>query len=171
MHRMQSALAVVVAAFIVLTATACDVPTPLAPAEPIGTVPTWGADFATPTQQPRSMLGAGLGGAPDEAPVMPAPGSAMPGAIMNFSGGDAAVGKGVFQALCVRCHGDGGEGGALPGNIAVPPLNDATLQARLTDAQMARAISLGKGAMPPFMQELDRDSLAGVIAYIRTLKH
>ena len=57
------------------------------------------------------------------------------------------------------------------GNIAVPPLNDATLQARLTDAQMARAISLGKGAMPPFMQELDRDSLAGVIAYIRTLKH
>ncbi len=162
MHRLFALASLVVLA-------GCEVPTPLAPATPIGTVPNWGADFATPTQQPRSLLGTGLGGSPDEAPVMPAPGSAMPGAIKNFSNGDAALGKGVWQALCVRCHG-AGEGGALPGGIVVPALADKAVQDKLTDAQMARAIAVGKGAMPPFMQELDQEKLAGVIAYIRSIK-
>jgi mono/diheme cytochrome c family protein len=35
---------------------------------------------------------------------------------------------------------------------------------------MARSIALGKGAMPSFMHDLDRDKLAAVIAYIRTLR-
>jgi mono/diheme cytochrome c family protein len=94
----------------------------------------------------------------------------MPGAVKSFSGGDANVGKGVYQALCARCHGAAGEGGALPGNVAVPAFSDAALQDRLTDAQMARAIALGKGAMPSFRSELNRDQMAGVIAFIRTLK-
>jgi mono/diheme cytochrome c family protein len=161
-------LRVLTAVALTFVVAACEVPTPLAPAEPIGTVPNWGADFATPTQQPRSMLAAGMGGAPGEG--MPPPGSAMPGAIKNFSGGDATAGKGIWQALCARCHGAAGEGGALPGNVAVPALADAATQDKLTDAQMARTIALGKGAMPPFMQELDRDKLANVIAFIRSLK-
>jgi mono/diheme cytochrome c family protein len=93
----------------------------------------------------------------------------MPGAIKDFSGGDAVLGKGIYVQLCARCHGDTGAGGALPGGVAVPALNDPALQARLTDAQMARGIALGKGAMPSFMQDLDRDKLAAVIAYIRSL--
>lgn len=146
----------------------CNVPTPLAPAEPIGTFPTWGEGFATPQQQPRSALGLGGPMGPAEpAATTSSTGQAMPGAIKDFSGGDAVAGKGIYQALCARCHGAGGEGGALPGNIVVPALADAGLQARLTDAQMARAIALGKNAMPSFMQELDRDKLAAVIAYIR----
>lgn len=167
MHPMLRLSAVVLACTAVAS---CDMPTPLAPAEPIGTVPNWGADFATPTQAPRSMMGMGMGGAPGEAPALPAPGTPMPGAIKDFSGGDAVLGKGLYTALCARCHGDDGAGGALPGGIAVPALSDGALQARLTDAQMARTIALGKGAMPPFMQELDRDKLAAVIAFVRTMK-
>jgi mono/diheme cytochrome c family protein len=153
----------------------CDVPTPLAPAAPIGEVPQWGADFATPAQQQPSALGAGMMGGPvpgaaGGGAATSSTGQAMPGAIKNFSGGDATVGKGVYQALCARCHGAVGEGGALPGNIAVPAFSDAGFQDKLTDAQMARGIALGKGAMPSFRDQLNRDQMAGVIAYIRTLK-
>jgi mono/diheme cytochrome c family protein len=173
MRRLASALVVCSP----LVVGGCDVPTPLAPAEPIGTFPTWGADFATPAQQPRSLMGTGLGGAPGDAPApssAPASGSeatsstgqAMPGAIKSFSGGDPALGKGLYVALCARCHGDGGDGGALPGGVVVPPLRGSALD----DRAMARSIALGKGAMPSFMNDLDRDKLAAVIAYIRTLR-
>ena len=152
-----------------LLASGCEVPTPLAPAEPIGTFPNWGADFATPAQQPRSLMGTGLGGAPGEAPAgsdTSSTGQAMPGAIKSFSGGDPVLGKGLYVALCARCHGDGGDGGALPGGVVVPPLRNSGLD----DRTMARSIALGKGAMPSFMNDLDRDKLAAVIAYIKTLR-
>lgn len=172
-RRFSSRVSVVVTLAIAASAavwvTGCNVPTPLAPAEPIGNFPNWGTDFATPTEQPRSLMGAGLGGAPMDGQAS-STGAAMPGAIKNFSGGDAVAGKGIYITLCQRCHGAAGEGGALPGGIAVPALADAGLQDRLTDAKMARSIALGQGAMPSFMNDLDRDKLAAVIAYIRTLK-
>ena len=143
---------------------ACEVATPLAPAEPIGTFPTWGEDFNTPKEQPASALGM----PPDATPS--STGAGMPGEIKNFDGGDVNLGKGIYTTLCARCHGDGGEGGALPGGIAVPAFSDAKWQANMTDKQMARSIALGKGAMPSFMNDLDRDKLAAVIAYVRTLK-
>jgi mono/diheme cytochrome c family protein len=158
--------------FILGVVIACDVPTPLAPAPPIGEVPNWGADFATPTEQPGgSMLGvtppAGTGmigntNVPE--------GTAKPGDTGDWAGGDATLGKGVWVAMCARCHGESGEGGMQPGGVKVPPLNDPTVQAQLTDKQMARSIAVGKGAMPSFMRDLDRDKLAGVIAHIRSLK-
>ena len=67
------------------------------------------------------------------------------------------------------CEEDG-EGGALPGGIVVPAFNDAKWQDNMTNKQMARSIALGKGAMPSFMNDLDRDKLAAVIAFVRTLK-
>ena len=165
MRRLASALL----ACAPLLVGGCEVPTPLAPAEPIGTFPNWGADFATPAQQPRSLMGTGLGGAPGEAPTgseTSSTGQAMPGAIKSCSGGDPVLGKGIYVALCARCHGDTGDGGALPGGVVVPPLKGSKLE----DGPMARTIALGKGAMPSFMNDLDRDKLAAVIAHIRTLK-
>ena len=147
---------------VLLVVAACEVPTPLAPAEPIGTAPSWGTGFATPSQAPSSMLG-------QAGQIAPSPG-AMPGAVVDFTGGDPIVGKGVWVALCARCHGNDGEGGALPDGAAVPALSDAGWQGRMEDRQIARSIVLGKGAMPGFMQELDRQKLAGVIAHIRSLK-
>lgn len=163
-------VAVVVAVVGVgLASAGCNVPTPLAPAEPIGEFPTWGADFATPKEQPASML-ANPGASPHEGGNTSSAGASMPGAIKSFSGGDVVAGKGIYTTLCARCHGATGEGGALPGGVAVTAFNDAKFQDSLTDAQMARSIALGKGGMPSFMKDLDRDKLAAVIAYIRTLK-
>lgn len=150
---------------------ACEVSTPLAPAEPIGEFPTWGEDFNTPREQPASMLGTGLGAPPAATGgEASSTGAAMPGAVKNFSGGDVVLGRAIYTTLCARCHGAAGEGGGLPGGIAVPAFSDPKFQASLTDAQMARAIALGKGAMPSFMNDLDRDKLAAVIAYSRTLQ-
>ena len=56
---MRVALLVPIVVAVVAVLSACEVPTPLAPAEPIGEVPTWGTGFTTPTQQPTSMLGTG----------------------------------------------------------------------------------------------------------------
>jgi mono/diheme cytochrome c family protein len=168
MRVVATALVLPVVVAVGVVSGGCNVPTPLAPAEPIGAFPTWGEGFATPQQQPRSALGPGLGApAGDDGTATSSAGQAMPGAVKDFSGGDPVVGKGIYVALCARCHGADGEGGALPGNVVVPALADAALQARLTDAQMARSIALGKNAMPSFRAELDRDKLAAVIAYVR----
>lgn len=148
---------------LVFGALACDVPTPLAPAEPIGEVPKWGDGFATPTEAPASMLG--KGGAPGTDSAMKSP-----GATGDWSGGDAVLGKGVFTAMCARCHGENGEGG-MAGAVKVTALADAKWQASVEDRQIARTVMLGKGAMPSFMgQGLDKAKLQGVVAYIRTLK-
>lgn len=153
--------------------TGCEVATPLAPAEPIGEFPVWGEDFNTPKEQPASNLGMpglpGQDGGGDPSTTS-STGAAMPGALKSFEGGDVTLGKGVYVSLCARCHGAAGEGGALPGGVVVTALADAAVQARLDDKAMARSIALGKGAMPSFRAELNRDQLAGVIAYVRTLK-
>jgi mono/diheme cytochrome c family protein len=140
----------------------CDMPTPLAPAEPIGEVPKWGEAFETPTEAPASMLSGSHGAGTTT--------SQSPGETGDWSGGDPALGKGVYTAMCARCHGANGEGGALPGGAAVPALNDPAFQQRVSDREMARTVALGKGAMPSFMRDLDRAKLSGVIAHIRTLK-
>ncbi len=144
----------------------CEVATPLAPAEPIGTFPTWGEDFNTPKEQPASALGM----PPPTGDTASSTGAAMPGVIKSFDDGDPVLGKGIYTTLCARCHGGEGEGGALPGGIVVPAFNDPKWQANMTSKQMARSIALGKGAMPSFMNDLDRDKLAAVIAHIRSLK-
>jgi mono/diheme cytochrome c family protein len=172
------------AAVLGLAAAACDVPTPLAPAEPIGEMPRWGENFATPTEQPASALGpqgpggeGGEGGTGETGEAgglgntgLPA-GTASPGDTGSWSGGDAVLGKGVWTAMCARCHGEVGEGGSMPGGVRVPSLADPTWQASVEDKHIARSVMLGKGAMPSFMdQGLDRPKLAGLVAYIRTLK-
>jgi len=145
---------------VVVVAASCEVPTPLAPAEPIGEIPRWGEGFATPTEQPASMLGEGALGNSG----LPA-GTQSPGDTGSWAGGDPALGKQVFTTLCAKCHGENGEGTAMG-----PSLADAKWQASVEDRQIARSVALGKGKMPAFMKDLDKSKLAGVIAHIRTLK-
>ena len=166
MHRFPRPLLLAVALVVAaLSFAGCNVPTPLAQAEPIGEVPKWGDGFATPTEAPASMLGNGMGNT-----GLPA-GTKSPGDTGSWSGGDAALGKGIFTAMCARCHGDNGEGGAIPGGARATALSDAKWQASVEDRQIARAVMLGKGAMPSFMKEgLDKPKLMGIVAYIRTLK-
>ena len=59
---------------------------------------------------------------------------------------------------------------AVHGPLAGRPMLRWREDIRGAREDMARGIALGKGAMPSFMQDLDRDKLAAVIAHIRTLK-
>ena len=143
----------------VLALVGCKLPTPHAAAEPIGELPRWGEGFTVPTAAPASALG----GTSSAAPV-------KPGETGDWGGGDATLGKGVWVAMCARCHGAAGEGGTMPDGKAVASVADAAWQAKTSDRDMARTIAVGKEPMPSFMKELDRAKLSGVIAYIRTLK-
>jgi mono/diheme cytochrome c family protein len=145
-------------AVVAMNVAGCDMPTPMAPAEPIGTFPKWGESFQAPPTAPSTMMPpAGTSST----------GAAMPGAVASFSGGDAIAGKDLFVAQCARCHGAAGEGGVA---MNAPALNTVSWQERTTDAQLARSIALGKGAMPAFRDSFDKQQLANVIAYVRTLK-
>src|SRR6476646_7475267 len=114
-----AAAAVTVAAVIVGSTSGCNVPTPLAPAEPIGDVPKWGDGFATPAEAPNSMMG---------GPMMK--GMKSPGATGDWSGGDAALGKELYANLCAKCHGANGEGNAAMG---APSFADPKWQAGIED--------------------------------------
>ena len=151
------AAAAVAAVAIVASSTGCNVPTPLAPAEPIGDVPKWGDGFATPSQAPSSMMGPkGMAG------------MKSPGATGDWSGGDPALGKELYANLCAKCHGANGEGNAAMG---APSFADPKWQAGIEDRLIARSVMLGKGNMPSFMnQGLDKPKLQGIVAYVRTLK-
>ncbi|MCC7110745.1 MAG: cytochrome c [Deltaproteobacteria bacterium] len=155
---------------LLLALTGCDLPTPMAPAEPIGEYPKWGEGFGVPTEAPASALGGGGAGGAGGTAATGGEAPKSPGDTGDWTGGDATLGKGVYVAMCARCHGDTGEGGAMTDGKPVAPLNDAAWQDKTTDRQMARVIVLGKDPMPGFMQELDRAKLSGVVAYIRTLK-
>lgn len=78
----------------------------------------------------------------------------------NVAGDPVAVGKEVYTAKCVACHGDAGDaqlGGAK--NLKVTTL---------TDDQQKDIILHGKSGMSAF--PLSDDQLNGVIAYLKTLK-
>jgi cytochrome c5 len=152
-----------VLALLVAAVAACDVPTPLAPAEPIGEVPKWGEGFGTPQQFPAvaPMMGK-LGNT-----GLPA-GTKSPGDTGSWSGGDAALGKELYANLCASCHGAAGEGNKSIGAVA---FDDPKWQSAIEDKTIARTVMLGKGAMPSFMSKgLDKPKLMGIVAYIRTLK-
>ena len=152
------------AVLAVLAFAGCNVPTPLAPAEPIGDVPKWGDGFATPQQQGPSMLGKGpmMGG---DAPMG---GMKSPGATGDWSGGDANLGKDLYANLCAKCHGAAGEGNPAMG---APSFADPKWQAGIEDRMIARSVMLGKGNMPSFMSAgLDKPKLMGIVAFVRSLK-
>lgn len=155
------------AATVMLALAGCDVQSPLAPAEPIGEVPRWGESFNDAAQAKGSLVPGNT--APANNAGLP-PGTVKPGETGDWSGGDPVLGAQLFGSLCVRCHGATGEGGALAGVGTVPALNDAGWQRKMQDKDIGRAIALGKGAMPSFMRDLDREKLKGLIAHIRTLR-
>lgn len=163
-----------------LLLAACEMPSPQAPAEPIGEYPVWGQNFGQQNSQPAGAgsLLSGEGPAPSDTPdnaeASGGGGSTTPNMPNTFSssdwsGGDADYGRQVFLNNCARCHGPEGKGGELPGIGKVPTLADPAWQQKTSDGAIASTIAHGKGTMPSFMQQLDKRELSGLIAFIRTL--
>jgi mono/diheme cytochrome c family protein len=127
-------------------------------------------------QMPNDSVHAGLkpkdGAAPPEAgheAAEPPPGKVGRSGT-DWGGGDPAVGRNAFQALCARCHGAEGKGGNVAGVGPVPNLTDPAVRAKWTgDAMVASKIANGGGAMPSFMADLDLEKLRGLVAYVKSL--
>jgi mono/diheme cytochrome c family protein len=175
---------------VIALLSACDLPSPQAPADPIGEYPVWGQGFGDKASQPAgadSLLAGGMqggeggeegpvpSGAPNAAQESGGGGSTtpnMPNPMANedWSGGDVAYGQQVYLNNCARCHGAEGKGGNVPAVGMVPTLRDPGWHEKATDKHLASTIAHGKGAMPGFMEKFDGRQLRGVIAYVRTLK-
>ena len=117
-------------------------------------------------------------GAPGQQPVRqePAFGDADIKALVDYvaafgngppippvsGGGDVSRGFQLFTANCAACHTSTGAGNAIGGGFAAVGLGNAT------DQEIAQAITIGPGVMPPFdMTQEQRDD---IIAYIRFIK-
>jgi hypothetical protein len=74
---------------------------------------------------------------------------------------------GLFNRYCIRCHGVDGRGvWDIPG---VPDLSNAAWQASRSDAQLARRIIEGRGAvMPSFRGALSLEEAWAMARYLRT---
>jgi mono/diheme cytochrome c family protein len=76
--------------------------------------------------------------------------------------------RATFRTKCAMCHGPDGAGSEVGKSMNVPDLRSQAVQ-KLTDAELAQAISNGKGGMPPFKNSLSADQVHGLVTYIRSL--
>ena len=81
----------------------------------------------------------------------------------------SAAAKATFQSKCAMCHGPDGGGSEVGKSMKVPDLRSPAVQ-KLPDAQLAEAISDGKGGMPPFKNSLSEDQIHALVTYIRSLR-
>lgn len=78
--------------------------------------------------------------------------------------GDAARGRTLFLYNCAPCHSSSGTGMILPAGDFAPELTDST------PTQVAEAIRLGPGSMPPFGERhLDKEQVDAIATYVQQL--
>jgi ubiquinol-cytochrome c reductase cytochrome c subunit len=78
--------------------------------------------------------------------------------------GDAARGRTLFLYNCAPCHSSSGTGMILPAGDFAPELSDSTF------TQVAEAVRLGPGSMPPFSEShLDKEQVDAIATYVQQL--
>ena len=79
-----------------------------------------------------------------------------------------ADGAATFKTKCAPCHGpDGGGQTPVGKNLKVRDLRSAEVQ-KLTDAEITKVLTAGKGKMPA--SKLPADDVKTVISFVRSLK-
>jgi cytochrome c oxidase cbb3-type subunit 3 len=105
------------------------------------------------------------------------PGPASAPAAGGANGGAAAAKSGEVDQLveltwrqqCVTCHGPIGHGdGPMGPMVRAPDLTAGDWQSKISDAEMATLIKVGRNRMPAF--NLPDQVLAGLVARVRALK-
>ena len=82
----------------------------------------------------------------------------------------AADGAAVYKAKCASCHGPDGKGETtIRKSMKLRSLASADVQ-KITDADLTKVISDGKGKMPAYKGKLSAEEIKALVAYIRTLK-
>jgi quinol---cytochrome-c reductase cytochrome c subunit len=118
-------------------------------------------------------------GSPEQRPVrqQPAFGDADIKALVDYvasfghgpaipavrGGGDVSRGFELYTANCAACHAATGAGNAVGGGFAAVGLGQAT------DEEIAEAVTIGPGVMPPFdLSERQRDDVIAYIGFMRS---
>ncbi len=86
-----------------------------------------------------------------------------PGPV-DLAPGDPATGRGLFLVNCAACHSASGTGMVMTGGAVALELWSTHPE------QVAEAIRIGPGAMPPFTeQQLTEEEVDDVVSYVETL--
>ena len=81
-----------------------------------------------------------------------------------------------WDANCTKCHGADGKGQTKVGKkLNLKDYSDAAVQAKMTDADMTKAITDGvfekdKEKMKSFKADLSADEIKDLVAYVRKFK-
>lgn len=79
--------------------------------------------------------------------------------------GDLVRGRSLYSANCLACHGAGGQGASVGGGAVAPALD------RAAPVEIAEAVRIGPGVMPPFteeqLSEADMSSIARYLLFLR----
>ena len=86
-----------------------------------------------------------------------------------FAGG-GPDGAAVYKGKCAMCHGPDGAGQTSMGKtLKLRDLRSADVQ-KMTDAELTKVISDGKGKMPAYKTKLAAGEIDAVVAFLRSLK-
>ena len=79
-----------------------------------------------------------------------------------------ADGAAIYKTKCTACHGADGSGQTPVGkSLKLKDLRSPEIQ-KLTDAEITKSLTDGKGKMPA--SKLSADDIKAVIGYVRSLK-
>jgi mono/diheme cytochrome c family protein len=75
----------------------------------------------------------------------------------------------TFKAKCAGCHGPDGKGNTAAGKaVGAHDFASPDVQ-KMSDADLAGIISMGKNKMPPYAKTLKEAEIMSLVAYIRSL--
>jgi len=81
-----------------------------------------------------------------------------------------SAGEATYKAKCQSCHGAAGTPNpGIAKAMGVKPFSDPDVK-KLSEADMIKATSDGKGKMPAFKGKLSDAEIKDTVAYLRTLK-
>jgi mono/diheme cytochrome c family protein len=85
-----------------------------------------------------------------------------------FAQDHASSGKVAFGSHCAVCHGIDGKGNTTMGKqLNAADLNSEAVQ-KMSNDEMTKVVSGGKGSMPAFADQLSSDEIADVVRYLHT---
>ncbi len=81
-----------------------------------------------------------------------------------------SAGEATYKAKCQSCHGAAGTPNpGIAKAMGVKPFSDPDVK-KLSEADMIKATSDGKGKMPAFKGKLTDEQIKEAVSYLRTLK-
>jgi ubiquinol-cytochrome c reductase cytochrome c subunit len=85
--------------------------------------------------------------------------------FVSAEAGDLSLGREIYSFNCLACHGAGGQGATVGAGQIAPPVH------RATAVQVAEAVRVGPGPMPPFSEEtIDQHELDSLVRYVTDLR-